>query len=224
MLLPDAGLYLLLVVWGGLVAVDGTGCGQFMISRPFVAATVAGLLAGDVVAGATMGVVLEVFHLAVLPVGAARYPEGGPPAAVSGALFATSNEMWSTLLAVLLFFLAWEWLGGGSVRLMRRLNGRIVAPTYAAPPRVTGLAKRHLGALVADFGRGMLLVALGIPVLWLVLRWSESVWTLGERIPQALVGALVAGLAAGSLRLFGGRTRLFAAGVIVGILFLLIRQ
>ena len=79
MLLPDAGLYLLLVAWGGLVAVDGTSCGQFMISRPFAAATVAGLLAGDALMGATAGVVLEAFHLAVLPVGAARYPEGGPP-------------------------------------------------------------------------------------------------------------------------------------------------
>lgn len=224
MLLPDAGLYLLLVLWGGLVAVDGTSCGQFMISRPLVAATVAGLLAGDAVAGAMIGLVLEAFDLAVLPVGAARYPEGGPPAVAAGALFAASDGRASTLLAAVLFFLAWEWLGGESVRLMRQLNGRILAPTYRPPFRVAELERRHLAALAVDFGRGVLLVAVGVLVLWGVLRWTEGVWTLGERIPRVVVAAVVAGLVAGSLRHFGGRTRLFVAGLLGGLLLLWIRQ
>jgi len=37
------------------------------------------------------------------------------------------------------------------------------------------------------------------------------------------VVAAVAGLVAGSLRLFGGRTRLFVAGVLVGLFSLLVR-
>lgn len=223
MLLPDAGLYLLLVLWGGLVAVDGTSCGQFMISRPFVAATVAGLLAGDAALGAAAGVVLEAFHLAVLPVGAARYPEGGPPAVVVGALFAASDGRPSTLLAALLFFVAWEWLAGESVRLMRQLNGRILAPTYRAPLRVAVLERRHLAAVGVDLARGMLLVAVGLPVLWLLLRRAAGVWMVGERVPQVILAATVAALVAGSLRLFAGRTRLFLAGVAGGLLVLWIR-
>lgn len=224
MLLPDPALALLLVLWGGLVAVDGTSCGQFMFSRPLVAASVAGLLAGDVALGVAAGVVLEAFHIAVLPVGAARYPEGGPPAVVVGALFAGSDGRPSVLLAAVLFFLAWEWVGGESMRLMRQLNGRILAPTYRPPVRVAVLERRHLAALAVDFGRGMLLVALGLPVLWLLLRWAGGVWTLGERVPQAILAAVVAGLVAGSLRLFAGRTRLFVAGLLGGALLLWIRQ
>jgi len=223
MLLPDAGLYLLLVLWGGLVAVDGTSCGQFMVSRPFVASTVAGLLAGDAAMGAAAGVVLEAFHLAVLPVGAARYPEGGPAAVVVGALVATVDGRPSVLLAALLFFLAWEWLAGESVRLMRRVNGRILAPTYRAPLRVEVLERRHLAAIAADAVRGMILVAAGLPLLAQLLRRSEAAWTLGERIPQVILAAVVAALVAGSLRLFAGRTRLFLAGAAGGLLLLWIR-
>ncbi|HET7464464.1 MAG TPA: PTS sugar transporter subunit IIC, partial [Longimicrobium sp.] len=59
---------------GGLVALDGTSVGQFMVSRPFIAAALGGLAVGRPAEGVAAGVVLEARHLAVLPVGAARYP------------------------------------------------------------------------------------------------------------------------------------------------------
>lgn len=223
MSLPDAGLYLLLMLWGGLAAVDGTSCGQFMISRPIVAATVAGWLSGDAVAGAAVGVLLEAFHLAVLPVGAARYPEGGAPAVVAGALYALSDRLPSTLLGVLVFFLVWESVAGASVRLLRRINGRLLPRSAGGPVQVAAVERRHLGAVAIDLGRGVLLVALGLPVLSLLLWLSGEVWVVDQRIPQVAVVAALAGLTAGSLRLFGGRVRLFLAGVLVGLFSLLVR-
>lgn len=218
MLLPDVGLYLLLAVWGGLVALDGTGLGQFMYSRPLVAATVAGLLSGSAVAGAAVGLVLEAFHLAVLPVGAARYPEAGPPAVVAGALFALSDHLPSTLLTVLVFFLAWERLAGRTVQLLRQFNVRLIAGTPGASMGATELERKHLAAVGVDLVRGMVLVAAGIPVLALLIQLSGSMWDLDQRVARAIVTAVFVGLVAGSARSFGGKMRLFGAGVVGGLL------
>lgn len=222
--IPDAGLYLLLVLWGALVALDGASCGQFMISRPLVAATVAGWLAGSPAAGAMVGIVLEVFHLTVLPVGAARYPEGGPPAVAAGALFALSDRLPATLLTTLVFFLAWEWIGGESIRLLRQFNVRLLAPAAGETDPIEALQRRHLAAVAVDAARGMVLVAAGIPVAWLLLSGSAAAWQLDQRIPQTLLAAVVAGTVAGSLRLFGGRKRLFVVGMAAGLLLLLMRR
>ena len=69
---------LLLVLWGTIVALDLVSVPQAMLSRPLVAGAVAGWLAGDVEAGLRVGVVLELFALDVLPIGAVRYPDYGP--------------------------------------------------------------------------------------------------------------------------------------------------
>ena len=61
---------------------------QGLLSRPLVAGTVAGWLAGDVEAGIRMGVLFECFALDVLPIGAVRYPDYGPATVVATALAA----------------------------------------------------------------------------------------------------------------------------------------
>jgi len=78
----------LLLVWGTVVALDLVSVPQAMLSRPLVAGTVAGWLAGDVEAGLRVGVVLELFALDVLPIGAVRYPDYGPATVAAVALAA----------------------------------------------------------------------------------------------------------------------------------------
>jgi mannose/fructose/N-acetylgalactosamine-specific phosphotransferase system component IIC len=41
------------------MALDAAAVGQFMVARPLVAATLGGLVAGDPVAGALAGILLE---------------------------------------------------------------------------------------------------------------------------------------------------------------------
>jgi mannose PTS system EIIC component len=65
---------LAIMLLGGFVALDATSFPQVMISRPLVAGALTGFVLGDPVAGALVGGLLEVFHLSVLPIGAARYP------------------------------------------------------------------------------------------------------------------------------------------------------
>lgn len=219
-MLPEPGLYLLLTFLGGWVAVDGTSWGQFMVSRPFVAATLAGWAAGNATAGLAIGLVLEAFHLTVLPVGAARYPEGGPPAVVAGALFAASELTAATLLPLVVLGLGWEWVSGQTVRYMRIFNIRLVRGEGAAS--AGALERRHRAAILVDFARGALLVAVGVALQVAILAPLSPHWALDEGIVRLLLVGAVVGLLAGALRLFPGRGALFVAGALAALAFRII--
>jgi len=64
-----------LTLLGGLLALDGTSLGQFMISRPLVAGVLTGWMVGDPVLGLLIGGILEVYFISIFPVGGA---ERGP--------------------------------------------------------------------------------------------------------------------------------------------------
>jgi hypothetical protein len=214
---------LLLVAVGGLIALDGTSVGQFMLSRPFIASIIGGWIAGDAQAGAAMGVVLEAFALTVLPVGAARYSEGGPAALTAGALVATHGMSGYTVLTAVVFFLVWGWASGETVRLLRRMNSHLLSAEDR--PLTAGLLQRRQGVAIAyDFGRGAGLVLAGVLVLTGALRVAGVAWGLDPRVSMLVIQALVAALLAGSLALFPGRRRLFAMGAAGGLIILLARQ
>src|SRR5687767_7065577 len=109
---------------GGLVGIDATAVAQTMLSRPFIAGTLVGLLAGRPEEGVILGAILELYALVILPVGAAKYPESSTAAVVAGAAYMSATTVTSPavmLLAVLLA-LAWERLAGYTVNLTRRFN------------------------------------------------------------------------------------------------------
>ena len=54
---------------GGLIGLDRTAAGQFMISQPIVAAPLAGWLLGDAAAGLVIGAMLELIWVLDMPVG-----------------------------------------------------------------------------------------------------------------------------------------------------------
>lgn len=221
-MLPDPAAALWLVLLGGWMAVDGTSVGQFMVSRPVAAAALAGWVVGDPVAGISVGVVLELFHLAVLPVGAARYPEGGPAAVVAGSLYATAQHVPGVLLMSVAFALAWEWVGGETMRVMRQLNVRLVSGA-AGPRGAKYLQLRHLAAVLLDYLRGMIVVGVGLVCLATLLIVSASQWSLDPEISRLAIGSSVVGLLAATLGIFGGRRRIFLAGLAAGLLFVMVR-
>ena len=107
-MLLDSTVLLGLLFLGGIAAIDGTTFGQFMVSRPLVSATLGGWMVGAPAQGALIGMVLEIFQLTVLPVGAARYPEGGPAAVAAGAVFASGPAGAGALLVMLVATLGLE--------------------------------------------------------------------------------------------------------------------
>jgi mannose/fructose/N-acetylgalactosamine-specific phosphotransferase system component IIC len=220
-MMPEPGVFLLLILFGGWVALDSTSLGQIMISRPVVAATIAGWIAGDPATGALIGLILEALILTVLPVGAARYAEAGPPAvAAGGALAGSAGESYE-LLAAVAFALSWAWVGGITVRQQRQANVRVIAAEGVTAGSARALERQHWLAILSDFLRGTVLVAAGIPLLLGVLHLTALGWGLPAGFGRVVLWGVTGAAIAATLRLFGERrAALFAMGVICGLLFL----
>jgi PTS system mannose-specific IIC component len=195
---------LALLAWGVVVALDLASIGQVMLSRPFVAGTVAGGILGDWSAGLAVGLVLELFALDVLPVGAARYPDYGPAAVVAAAAAAGAPGLLGTGVALAVGLLV-AWAGEASITVVRRLNSADARRHAAAldagdPSAVTGLQVR---GMARDAARGLVLTAGG-----LVLAWAARSWPLvSVRGAVVLTAVIVAGglssAARGAWRLAG---------------------
>ena len=152
-----------LLVWGSLVGLDLVSVPQAMISRPLVAGTVAGWLAGDTEAGLRIGVLFELFALDVLPVGAVRYPDYGPATVVAAALAA--GTPWELSLGVSMALgLVLAVIGGWSLQVVRRWNARAIQRKAAALSAGESSAIRRLqyGGLLRDAVRGLILTLLGL--------------------------------------------------------------
>ncbi len=217
-------------LWGGVVGLDAASFPQVMVSRPLVAATLAGLLAGRPADGFMLGVILEAFALLVLPVGAARYPEAGTAAvaAVGAYLAAAPPELDAPLLlAATAFGLAWERIGGLSVHAQRRLNERLVLGWCEGRRRPDlELERRHLAAMGLDYLRGAVVAASGAWLGALALGWLAPRWALDAVSPVGLLVVATAAVIGAVLQLFGGwgeRRLAFLLGILCGFTLLLLR-
>jgi mannose/fructose/N-acetylgalactosamine-specific phosphotransferase system component IIC len=215
---------LLAALAGGVVGLDATSFPQAMISRPLVAGAIAGWLAGIPAEGAMLGAVLEAFHLAILPIGAARYPESGTATAAAVFAVAWAGPVHGAgLLLAAMFALGWERLGGASVILLRRVNERI-APTGTRKAHASTITLRHSFAMSVDFVRGAIITLSGAAAGTLWIRVLGDHWILGPETARGVLLASAAGCAAAALHVFGGwraRWKLFAVGAVAGTLVVL---
>jgi PTS system mannose-specific IIC component len=210
-----------LLGWGTLVGLDLVSVPQMMISRPLVAGTIAGAIAGDVASGMRVGLLLELFSLDVLAVGAARYPDYGPATVAATAYAALSPATWEAVVgpAALLGLLLAR-LGGWTLPLLRHANARVVQLHSAElatgdPERITAI---HWLSLIRDATRSFALTALG---LLLVVFWLR-IPTSNQWLPAiAAVGAGMAAAWSGALRTAGRGPRLtwVGAGALAGMLW-----
>jgi len=215
--MPDLPQLLLLLILGGLVALDGTSVGQIMISRPVVSATFAGFLLGEPQMGLLMGCILEGANLGAIPVGASRFMEPGPAAipAVTAAL--TLGGSGGIALGAGLGILM-SLIGGESVVLQRRWNGRIFAGGFQGGRRT--LVRRFWGCVAIDALRGIVLTAIGITLALTLPEGVAGRWPLDIPSTAALL-LLPAALAAGALldrwKLTRGRWVIFVAAMVAGL-------
>ena len=155
---------------GGVLGLDVVSFPQAMLSRPIVAATIAGAFAGNALYGLLLGAIVELFALEMLAVGASRYPEWGSASVVGGALFAAGTldaPPAATLAAALLATLIVAWVGGWSMYGLRRLNGITARRALPALERgdVGAVARVQLLGLTSDLLRGVMVTAAGLLVL-----------------------------------------------------------
>ncbi|MFI5211040.1 MAG: PTS sugar transporter subunit IIC [Gemmatimonadales bacterium] len=214
-----------LVAWGTIVGVDLVSAPQGLLSRPLVAAAVAGWLLGDVAAGLQVGLVLECFALDVLPVGAAKYPDYGP-GAVGAALYASGGKGLGVLGVATGIGLAMAAVGGWSLLWIRHANTRAVqrqAAALAAGDRPT-IRRLQREGLLRDIGRSAMLTALAIGLAAAAARFTLPSGERSDLVGLAAVGAALAAVATGAIRSAGRGVRLawLGAGALLGLLWVVL--
>ena len=219
----------LLVLLGGIVALDATAFGQLMLSRPFVAASLAGAIVGMPLEGATVGAALEALSLGILPVGASRYPDTGTAAVAAVGVLGLSEAapVAPALLLVIVYGLTWQRIAGASVVAGRYLNERLISAGRPTSGRLDAMIEhRHVATMLLDLARGLFItfVALGIGVL--LVRWAVPLWTFPQDYAALAVSIAGAATLAGTARLFAEsrRARVFLVlGLLCGSAFLIVR-
>jgi len=184
---------------GALLGLDVVSFPQAMVSRPIVAATLAGAFIGHPPAGLLIGVVLELIALDTLPFGASRYPEWGSAGVVGGALFAAQppgapGALPASLLAALLT----ASISGWSMVVLRRTIATRLERTrdsieMGSRDALMGL---HLSGMSLDLLRGALVTTLGMIVFSSLVRAIVAVWG-SESAPSRAVVVVVAAIVAG---------------------------
>ena len=190
-----------LAVLGGLLGLDVVSFPQAMLSRPIVAATLAGALLGHPMRGLVIGVALEFFALESMPFGASRYPEWGSAAVVGGALFAmTPDHTPAAMTVATLAALVTAALGGLSMVALRRWNAQWARRQQARIARGSGSAVvgLQLAGMTADLLRGGLLTALALAVFGPLRIAILATFTFPNTFSRAVVVSVASavGLAA----------------------------
>ena len=211
---------LLLLGWGVLAGLDLVTFPQALLNRPIVAGAGTGLLLGDPIAGLSVGAVLELFALDVLPVGASRYPDYG--AGVVGAvLLAHNRDVGQTLGLAVLFALVLAVVGGWSLQWVRQVNGtRVQAAAAGLAAGDAGVITRlQLAGVLSDVVRSFILVLASV-VFALTLRGQMPIGERYEMLSAVAVGAGCAAAAGGAIRSAGtpARMRWLAIGGGLGLL------
>lgn len=209
-----------LVLLGGLLGLEGVSAGQFMLARPVVAGLLAGTVAGDPLAGAAVGMILEAYLLVAVPSGGGRFPEPGP-ATVVGAGIAVLVGGGEGLALGVTGGLVLGQVGALSQTVLRQLNGRLVPVPGETPVSAAAVRRAHATALALDGLRGSLLTAGGLGVAALLTPQLAPGWPLGGAATRALLlmGALVSlGILARGEGLEARRLAFFGVGLGGGLL------
>jgi PTS system mannose-specific IIC component len=219
-----------LALLGGVLGLDVVCFPQMMVSRPLVAATLAGAFVGDPAMGIFVGVTLELIALATLPFGASRYPEWGSAAVVGGAIAgALHTERAGALSIGVLAALATAWVGGWTLVKLRQWVAWLARrrrPALDAGSR-GAVMSLQLAGLTADAVRAAALTTVAFVLLFPVGEATLGVWSLSEPLSRGFVvsvAAAVAGAAAWTIfHSARGARWYFAGGLLVGLFILLVR-
>ena len=180
---------------GALLGLDVVSFPQAMVSRPIVAATLAGAFVGNPPAGLLIGVVLEMIALDTLPFGASRYPEWGSAGVVGGSLFAAQpagapGALPASLLATLLT----ASISGWSMVVLRRL---IASHLERSRDRLEdgsrdALLSLHLSGMSLDLLRGGLVTITAMLIFAPLVKAIVAVWGSESAASHAVVVVIAA--------------------------------
>ncbi len=215
---------------GALLGLDVVTFPQAMISRPIVAATVAGAFIGHPMAGLTIGAVLELMALGMLPFGASKYPEWGSASVVGGALYAShTGDSAGALAASVLAGLVTAVASGWSMVRLRRLNALRAATDRAAldAGSSSAIVGIQIFGLTADFIRGGAVTLVAMLVFRPLVSAIVTRWVANPVFSRSVVVTVGAAVAAGAIWKIFHSIRLarvlFLVGLVVGMTLLVMR-
>jgi PTS system mannose-specific IIC component len=209
-----------LSVLGGLLALDATSVGQFMVSRPLVAGALTGWALGQPALGILVGAILELYLIVSFPTGGARFPEGSTATVVAVAAAAGVTGPGALPLAIGVG-LVWGQVGGATITGLRHVNARLAPEPGDARQDAGRLVAAHLGAIALDFLRGTVVTAVGVVVGRQVVALLLGHWPLSMAASNGLLlvgGAVSAGILLRDLGGFRKRRLAFVVGLALGIL------
>jgi mannose/fructose/N-acetylgalactosamine-specific phosphotransferase system component IIC len=215
---------------GALLGLDVVSFPQAMVSRPIVAATLAGAFIGNPPAGLLIGVVLEMIALDTLPFGASRYPEWGSAGVVGGALFAAQpSGMPGALPASMLAALLTARISGWSMVVLRRFIAWHLERTRDVLEEGSrdALLSLHLGGMSMDLVRAGLVTLIAMLIFAPLVGAIVAIWGSDSAPSSAVVVVTAAIVAGGALwKVFHSVRHIlwvFLAGLLVGTALLVTR-
>jgi mannose/fructose/N-acetylgalactosamine-specific phosphotransferase system component IIC len=214
-----------LLAWGVVAGLDFVSVLQAMVARPLVAATVAGVIAGDPVNGVLVGMALELYALEVLPVGGARSPDYGPGAVAAAA--AARGVAPATLGLAVAVGLLVAYIGDWSIVVLRRGNTarvrRAAAELDAGDLRT--ISRVQVLGILWDAGRALGLTTLGLGVAYVARHWLPVASRATVLLTAVLLGVGLATAAGNAMRLGARRSGVWwlALGLAGGGLWIALR-
>lgn len=209
----------LTLFWGTVVGLDLVSVPQGLLSRPLVAATVAGLILGNVTGGLVAGLVLELYALDVLPIGAARYPDFSV-AAVAGGVAAALVPAEVAAGAAGLVGLPMAALGGWTLQKLRRRNAVSVQRRLerVAHGDARAIWELQRNGLLRDALRSFALALVGVGIALLVVLVPWELFSHARILSRAVLAGGLAAALAGAIRSAGqgGRRHWLAVGLATG--------
>ncbi len=208
-----------LAILGGLLALDATSVGQFMVSRPLIAGTLTGWWLGDPALGLEIGAILELFYLARVPAGGSRVPETGP-ASVAAVAVAVSAGGPAGLALGLMAGLVVSELDGMTVGVQRDVIGRLFDRIEAQSVTAQKITTAHVLSVLFDFMRGAVVTGVGVVVGGWLSGVLASRWPLPYETTVALVLVGASVHLGVLLKGFGGwqsRRTVFLVGLVAGV-------
>ncbi|HYA87210.1 MAG TPA: PTS sugar transporter subunit IIC [Nitrospirota bacterium] len=153
---------------GGLLGLDRTAVGQFMVSQPLVAGPCTGWMLGDATAGLIIGIVLEMIWLLDMPIGN-FVPADATVVTVSACAIAILGKPGGDTLSVISFSLLLTTvmvpLTMQADAFIRKRNSKLMENLLSsnAENMAQAIARAHLSGISAFFLKSFVLCLVIIP-------------------------------------------------------------
>jgi mannose/fructose/N-acetylgalactosamine-specific phosphotransferase system component IIC len=223
---------ILIIILGGLAALDKTEAYQTMFSQPLVSGVIVGFFLKDISTGVKMGILFQLAYLWVIPLGTAIFPDPTIGGIVGTFGFITLSCFFPTradlvLFLILLYVILFSLFAGWTLIRQRKLNLKLIrkADLYAEKEETSRIGKLFFWGLLGSFGRGVILTGLGILGLFILVKpiigffhFVPTHFFKGIEIP-------ILGFGVGTMfHFFGKRKNIvwLGVGLSLGIVFLLI--